>query len=32
LLRWFIAFLVLGIGLVIGIIGATIGLRRFLRT
>ncbi len=28
----FIAFLVLGIGLVIGIIGATIGLRRFLRT
>ncbi len=28
----FIAFLVLAIGLVIGIIGATIGLRRFLRT
>ncbi len=28
----FIAFLVLGIGLVIGVIGATIGLRRFLRT
>ncbi len=28
----FIAFLVLGIGIVIGVIGATIGLRRFLRT
>ena len=28
----FIAFLVLAIGLVIGVIGATIGLRRFLRT
>jgi cell division transport system permease protein len=28
----FIAFLVLAIGIVIGVIGATIGLRRFLRT
>jgi cell division transport system permease protein len=28
----FIAFVVLGIGIVIGVIGATIGLRRFLRT
>jgi cell division transport system permease protein len=28
----YIALIVLGIGIVIGVIGATIGLRRFLRT